>query len=52
MNFFGTCPSLVSDSPALLKEKIVGENYVNVGENYVNVMQVEVVRLGDILKLS
>lgn len=45
MNFFGTCPSLVPDSPALLKEKIAGENYVHV-------MQDEVVRLGDILKLS
>ena len=45
MNSFGTCSSLVPDSPVLLKEKIVGENYINVTKD-------EVVRLGDLLKLS
>lgn len=45
VNFFGTCSRLVPDSPALVKEKIVGENYINVMKN-------EVVRLGDLLKLS
>jgi hypothetical protein len=35
--------SLVPNSPALLREKVVGENHINV-------MEGEVVRLGDIME--
>lgn len=37
------CPSLVPDSSALLGEKVVGENHINI-------MEGEVVRLGSILE--
>lgn len=43
VSFVFTYPSLVPDSPALLSERVVGENHVNGLED-------EVVRLGNILE--
>lgn len=43
VGFICVCPSLVPHSPALLREKVVVENHINI-------MEGEVVRLGNILE--